>query len=217
MNWTRFKCIFVHIPKTGGTSVEVYFKDYLKEQFVKEEKHLTAQEAKELYPEWDDSFTFSFVRNPWERVFSYWYNYYNLFQQTARTKKTFLDFLYKLRDDNKWQCTNNVVLACGDIINETTINQVARKHLLPQMEWLTDKNGNIIVDFIGRFDNIRADFDTIRDKLKVDKTYALGNILWLKDKPPCYAFYNDECIQIVEDIYEKDIDNFGYRYEDCLS
>jgi hypothetical protein len=198
MKWDKNRSIFVHIPKTGGTSIEVYFKDYLNEAFSKEEKHFTARDAKKLYPEWDIYFTFTFVRNPWERVFSYWYNYYNIFKQIERTKETFLNFLYQLHGDIEWQGNN-----------------VAKKHLLPQIDWITDEDGEICLQFIGRFECIQHDFDLIRDILHVDNEYALGNILWIPNKPHCSEFFDREHVELINEIYKKDIDQFGYRYENC--
>lgn len=67
----KHKCIFVHLPFTGGTSIENWLvgKDYW---FIsKEEKHLTANQAKEKYKEyWDSYFKFSLVRHPYTRCVS---------------------------------------------------------------------------------------------------------------------------------------------------
>ena len=44
-----------------------------------------------------------------------------------------------------------------------------------QMDWLTNKNGDIIVDYIGRFENLEEDFDVVRDKLKIKKKLHVIN------------------------------------------
>lgn len=65
------KCIFIHMPFTGGTSIEHWLmgKDYW--YINKEEKHLTANQAKEKYREyWDSYFKFSLVRHPYTRCVS---------------------------------------------------------------------------------------------------------------------------------------------------
>lgn len=69
----KYKIIFIHIPRTGGTSIEKAFdKNMWKNAPL--EKHLSAKEARKKYGKkaWEDYFTFSFVRNPWDRVISLW-------------------------------------------------------------------------------------------------------------------------------------------------
>ena len=64
--------IFIHIPRTGGTSIEKSFGLTLGN----EEKHLSAAELREKAgPEkWAQSFVFSFVRNPWDRIISLYHH-----------------------------------------------------------------------------------------------------------------------------------------------
>lgn len=83
----RHKFIFIHIPRTAGTSIELAFdgRDWWKHK--PNEKHMSASQARKFYGEkiWQSYFKFSFVRNPWDRVISLWKsNYYyktdNLFK-----------------------------------------------------------------------------------------------------------------------------------------
>ena len=67
----KYKCIFIHIQRTAGTSIENWIvgKDWWR--IDKETKHLLASQAKVKYRKyWDKYFKFSFVRNPWDRVVS---------------------------------------------------------------------------------------------------------------------------------------------------
>ena len=70
----KYKCIFIHIPRTGGSSIEIALDgiDWFKKR--PEEKHLVASQARKLYGEniWKSYFKFSFVRNPWDRIISLW-------------------------------------------------------------------------------------------------------------------------------------------------
>jgi hypothetical protein len=65
------KCIFVHIPRTAGTSIEAWIQGGDQWAIAPKEKHLTSSQAKFLYHDfWHDYFKFSIVRHPIQRVFS---------------------------------------------------------------------------------------------------------------------------------------------------
>ncbi len=66
--------IFIHIPRTGGTSIEAA----VGMKMGNNDKHLSALELRESVGEkkWKDSFVFSFVRNPWDRIISLYHQPY---------------------------------------------------------------------------------------------------------------------------------------------
>ena len=67
----ELKCIFIHIPRTAGSSIErtLVGKDWW--QIERKTKHLVASQAKRIYSEyWNDYFKFSFVRDPYARMLS---------------------------------------------------------------------------------------------------------------------------------------------------
>jgi Sulfotransferase family len=67
----QLKCIFIHIPRTAGSSIENWLQG--KDQWIveRETKHLTSLQAKHIYKDyWDDYYKFSIVRNPYTRVVS---------------------------------------------------------------------------------------------------------------------------------------------------
>ena len=63
--------MFIHIPRTGGTSIEKFF-DFKATDFGNMEtaQHHTLREYKKHY-NIKKYFTFTFVRNPWERLVSW--------------------------------------------------------------------------------------------------------------------------------------------------
>jgi hypothetical protein len=68
----KHKILFIHIPRTGGTSVENHFNYQSKHGWnPKNSQHLTLEEYSNHY-NLDDYFKFTVVRNPWDRLVS-WY------------------------------------------------------------------------------------------------------------------------------------------------
>jgi hypothetical protein len=66
------KLLFIHIPRTGGTSIEQSFgRPRCKEGINSLTQHNTLKQYSEK-EDINSYFTFSFVRNPWDRLIS-WY------------------------------------------------------------------------------------------------------------------------------------------------
>jgi hypothetical protein len=70
------KLAFIHIPKTGGITIESVFgfgrteADLFGEMDGLELAHLTAEQMMKYVPDFRDYFSFAIVRNPWERLVS---------------------------------------------------------------------------------------------------------------------------------------------------
>ena len=65
-----YNSIFVHIPKTGGSSIQQWLLDNTSSQVTKSTKHHTLQKLESKYGKFD--FSFAVVRNPWDWCVS-WY------------------------------------------------------------------------------------------------------------------------------------------------
>ena len=74
------KCIFIHIPRTGGSSISTALSQRKKEgeRFENRAKqkqdkiHFTVEQAQKKFglDVWNEYLTFAFVRNPWDRLVS---------------------------------------------------------------------------------------------------------------------------------------------------
>ncbi|WAJ70692.1 sulfotransferase family 2 domain-containing protein [Catenovulum adriaticum] len=221
----KYKCIFIHIPKAAGQSVEHFFlkhhnlswKDraplllrYNPKPEMGPERlaHLTADEYVNCghirKDKFEAYFKFSFVRNPWSRIVSE-YNY-----RDYHKKLSFKEFLIEGLPDKS---------SYSD----------AYRHLLPQYDFLHDDSGNLIVDFVGKFEQLQTDFDYVCDQLgfhdselphinSSKKKSRLQKILSFEfkksnDKRKHYTeYYDEESKKIVEDMYLKDIETFAYQF-----
>ena len=156
----KYKCIFVHLPRTAGTSIEQWIHGRDWWEVEPNTKHLIASQAKRQYADyWDEYFTFAFVRNPWDRVVS---------------SLKFPDYFGIEYREKVWPFQQSVLLdgykSCfgGNVVLEHDFRFFRRSHLLSKKHASGQVYGNILdedLDFVGRFENLSADCRKIREIL----------------------------------------------------
>lgn len=179
--------IFIHINKSGGSSLE----KALDIPF----SHLTARERIDRIgiKQWNKKFTFTIVRNPWDRVVSH-YHYRAMTNQTGLGNKP-IEF-------NDW-----VKLAYGEKNPEYYDKP---KMFMPQIEWITDEAGKEVVNFVGKFESLQDDFAEICKRLGRPEI-ALPHLKKSSRKPYIH-YYSDESRDIISDWFSKDISRFNYNF-----
>ena len=196
--------IFIHVPKTAGTSVRAALRNTTWPQSsqgtrFKVPKHATARETKGILGEhiWHSHFTFAFTRNPWDLMAS--------------------SYCWWLRKGKRYKATaqlTKVVEQCGSFrefilsdFGRTHINECEAQNL---KEWYCDRNGQILVDFIGRVETLNQDIRHIGKELGVTMPQpAVHNV---SDKPSYREFYDDETRQVIADRFAWTIQHFGYEF-----
>ena len=83
------------------------------------------------------------------------------------------------------------------------------KMFRPQSDWITDQDGNPLVDFICRFENLNDDFDEVCRK--IGKTVKLPHVR-ATERGHYKEYHDQETIDIIANWYRKDIDKFRYSY-----
>jgi hypothetical protein len=149
-----------------------------------------------------DFFTFSFVRNPWDRQVS------RFFAQ-RHTGKSFEAWIkdFEIRHDKGG--------GFEKIINDK--NLFGRCDW-PCYYWLCNEEGNLNdLNFIGRFENLNEDFLHVCDVLKADpETMKLSERkLPHKNKSNrnhYRGYYNSYTKGVVKRLFERDIDAFSYAF-----
>lgn len=82
---------FFHIPKNAGSSIATWLTKNLDgEEYHDEFRHATPDRLKPIFE--DFGWTFACVRNPWERVVS-WYNF---FKKQGKMPLTFEQYMEKI-------------------------------------------------------------------------------------------------------------------------
>jgi len=135
-------------------------------------------------------FKFGFVRNPWDRVVSY-YHFYS--------------------KEEKWN---------GDPDDEKDfenfINYFARAHHYEvcQLNWFIGDKGKIIADHIARYEYMQEEFDYINRHLGLSDNRPLTVRNTSENRRPYQEYYNDHTRGMVEGICLKDIHHFNYKFEE---
>lgn len=195
----RHRCIFVHIPKTAGVSICRALFGNLAGAHIPLARYQLVFSKKEF----NSYFKFTFVRNPWDRVFSA-YNF---------LKKGGL-----LEVDRSWAEVEIAPYQNFDDFIKTGLHRPSIqewKHFKPQSHFLlVPGSRKLQVDFLGFFENIQNDFQYVATELGLGDSAVLRheNATNPSKKLDYRDFYTDKTRDIVAEIYKIDIDNFGYEF-----
>lgn len=199
-------CIFVHVPKTGGTSIEdvlwpgerteaQLWRGMIDRYHNKYQtgglQHLLATQIREEVgaQRFGECYRFSFVRNPWERAVS---QYAYMLQ-----KKYLRDFVGMKEDDDFPRYLS--------LIQE-------RRHVqwMAQVDFLFDQSGECLVNFVGRFERLREDAAVVFEKVGVSCAELPHSRASTHRRYTEY--YDPETKRIIEHFYGADIERFAYKF-----
>jgi hypothetical protein len=205
--------VFVHIQKTAGSSLRVALEQSIPDLKPMLGTHDSAIAAKDYLgaAEYDRYFTAAFVRDPWARLVS-WYNM--IVQQSSR-----LSMWEKLRKRGKylhlWQYVHEnsnsfeeFVLNCTDEIEDRDGKKSFWRN---QADYISDRSGRIIVDFVGRYETLSEDAARLFDQLELPDA-RLPHVNSSKHQHYS-AYYTDELAEIVRTRYARDVEVFGYEFQ----
>jgi hypothetical protein len=235
----HYKSLFIHIPKTAGQSIEHIFLRLLGLTWeTRAPLLLRYNDRPELGPpmlmhlkasdyvrcrymteeQFGGYFKFAFVRNPWDRVVSF-YRYLGLSNRMDFKPFVMTTFRNQIWNTGGW-------------------------FVGPQYEYVCNEHGDIVADFIGKFESIQSDFDQVCHKIglgahtiphlnpsteverrrvgpevllrEIGLTAQEADAAELPQATPLesyQAYYDETSKQLVADLYKKDIELFGYAFE----
>lgn len=234
----EYKFIFIHIGKTGGTSIEKVLCDYLNLDFEvtkknpegKWWKHIWAKYMKKYIGEeiWNDYFTFAFVRNPLDMILSL-YSMYTQYPEYINPKqyrnlyhpwnqyKSFEDFILSMAEskhepDEKWRCQLDELGVKKTMKLWYNMENLQTSYLTDSWKGKENGKGEIMVDFVGRYENLSQDFHYVCEKVGLPK---LELIYYGSTKhKPYHEIYTQKMGKIVYNHSSLDIERFGYSVVD---
>lgn len=187
----HLKFIFIHIQRTGGSSIISSLKNELENDLEIVSQHGNAKaDPKDLLIKYHYYFKFGFVRNPWDRIFSW----YSLLQKgnpvsIEEEKNRFEYFLLnEFIEDEK---------------NDPYFH-------FNQLDYFKNNEGKLVIQRIGRFENYHHDFKNICENI------GLPNIQIVKHNatsPKNYRdFYTSNTKGFISEKCKEDIEYFSYSF-----
>jgi hypothetical protein len=211
------KAVFIHVHKTGGTYISYMLHKYygFKNYYLRRPDHdnfcfnkkkttkyinyenrvhgvyvyyKTSPELNKkmgMTPQkWDSYYKFCFIRNPYDKIVSAW-NHIN------RYKIPFKNYL-------------NLQHTCND---------VEYMHMfMPQVRNIINQKGFIDINFIGKFENLEEDFQTIL------KNIGIKNIIHDQKKEMnkrehdlYHEYYDQETLDRINSLLKEDFDKLDYE------
>jgi hypothetical protein len=212
----RYKFLFVHIAKTGGTSIRAALRPYKwKDPYrlplflcsrlssltqhrlgCKFPRHAKIIAAYEILPRefFDSLYKFAFVRNPWDLQVSSFHHILRERPHLMAGMNEFETFLrWKLDPGRRYQ-----------FHIDTSIEL--------QSDYLIDLRGNVLVDFVGRYERLEDDFQQACRHIGIHPP-KLPHKRRAKNRTSYRQYYNDKTAQLVADHFKRDIELFGYDFE----
>jgi hypothetical protein len=205
---------FVHVPKTAGSSVhlalgrhatraDAYWANrwlgrvgipvnrFAPWPYTKFRPHASAAVLQAWLPRhvFDSLFKFAFVRNPWDLLVSYWH--YLRSQPGHRRSR----------------------LARGLPSFAAYVEYEIRRGQFSQTSMLCDRDGRLLVDFVGRYESLPTDFAFICRRIGVEATLPRVNVGVREDYRNSYS---PALAARVAEAFGPDVERFGYSFEDGI-
>lgn len=182
------KFVWFRVAKVGSRTIYSHLKE--SELSLDLEHPYNISYIPRLYK---DYFKFAFVRNPWDRIVSSWHskvlkgNHFKFTDAELKRMKQFNNFIDYVSNLDVEKCNNHLRLQCA----------------------LIDLNE---IDYIGRFENFEHNLRYVLQRIgiKSDRLMHRNKSYRKKDYR---EYYNSEIREKVYNIYQKDIDIFGYKFD----
>ena len=156
------KLLFVHIQKTGGTSIQEWLKNEIFDLVDYRNRHSPITEAEEKYRKC--YFKAAFVRNPYDRLVS-WYAMIERIKSNLSPEQI-IAYPNRVQKEVMLRCStfSEFILNCEYV--------KSRSGWLPfhknQIDYMIEDNGHICIDFIGRYERLQEDIDKLADILGIE-------------------------------------------------
>jgi hypothetical protein len=203
----RHRFVFAAIPKTGTHSVRRALREHLAEDDLEQvglfvskrfpfaqfegirHGHITLQQIRPCLEsdQFAEYFKFAFVRNPFDRFVSY--------------------CAFMSRDSGQFAADP------AGFMKHVLFQIRPVEHVLyvPQHSFVTDADGSMLADQVGRVEEMQQSYDTICQRLGLPGT-TLEKVNG-SSRGDYRQYYDDELVEGVGALYQRDLQLFGYGFD----
>lgn len=197
--------VFVHVPKAAGSTIDSMFdREVPDARRIKGlRRHATLDAILRTEPQLAGHWKFGFVRNPWDRMVSWWSMYAGIFarQDTPKVQRKLErhpQIFLPMRD--YVGTFDSFVLEGTEHLSRFRRQQSSLLH-----------SAKHSVDFVGRVESMAADVAEVRKRLGLTQLEALPRRNVSK-RTHYRDYYTPETRDRVADLFQDDIRRYGYDF-----
>jgi len=217
----ELKCIFIHIPKTAGTSIEKKLGHFQTLEYNVQDHRILSDLEKvcdrrfqlrlaayslkkgnfyRILPNIKKAISPELTRNEFDTFFKFavvrnsWaraYSWYKVAMRDAPHRES-----YGIPDDS--------------YSFKSFLKEKMNHKEFSQMRYIKDRSGQVPLDFVCRFENLSEDFKKVADRLGL-KNAELPQLL-VHDYEHYSKQYDDESKDLVRQHYKEEIRYFGFKF-----
>lgn len=195
--WREAGIVFMHVPKAAGTSINLaLYGQWMGHARARDLKRWAPADVKALP-------SFAVTRNPWDRLVS-------AYRFATRGRGVGGGF-----EASPWRAERYRGPEF-ETFERFATGWLRRGHIWldpifqPQCSWICDRRGNVLVNHVGRIEDLGPTFSFLEQHLGHLPAVRIGNRSG--ERVDYRSYYTSNLARLVGEIYAEDVERFGYEF-----
>ena len=209
-----YRAVYIDIAKVASSSIKTYIAAVLEldnlsgnpHEIVFSKPSQLASTGAQLFPQ---QYSFTFVRNPWDRLVSC-YRDKICGEVGGFTQLADNGVAHCLAGFPEFQAAMSFTDFVQAIASITDVR--ADEHFRSQADYVTNAEGSLAVDFVGRYETLAEDLDQVARHLRLPDNIVLPR-LQAAPAASYIDYYTPATRDLVAGRYARDIELFAFRFD----